>query len=64
MVDSIEKKIIKSYKRKIEDLINSCEKIYDKVHPNGILQERNLEVIQLIKKYKTPSFHLGLTKND
>ena len=30
----------------------------------GILKERNLEVIQLIKKYKTPSFHLGLTKNN
>ena len=42
MVDSIEKKIIKSYKRKIEDLINSCEKIYDKAHPDGILQERKV----------------------
>ena len=42
MVDSIEKKIIKSYKRKIEDLINSCEKIYDKAHPDGILQERKI----------------------
>jgi bacillithiol biosynthesis cysteine-adding enzyme BshC len=42
MVDSIEKKIIKSYKRKIEDLINSCEKIYDKANPDGILQERKI----------------------
>ena len=30
----------------------------------GSLKERDLEVIQLIKKYKTPSFHLGLTKNN
>ena len=30
----------------------------------GFLKERDLEIIQLIKKYKTPTFHLGLTKNN
>ena len=30
----------------------------------GILKERDLEVIKLIEKYKIPSFHLGLTKNN
>ena len=40
--DSIEKKIIKSHKRKISENINSCEKIYDKVYADGIFQERRL----------------------
>ena len=30
----------------------------------GTLNNRDLEVIQIIKKYKTPVFHLGLTKNN
>ena len=30
----------------------------------GNLKERDFEVIQLIKNYKTPVFHLGLTKNN
>ena len=30
----------------------------------GTLHKRDLEVIQIIKKYRTPVFHLGLTKNN
>ena len=30
----------------------------------GTLHNRDLEVIQIIKKYRTPVFHLGLTKNN
>ena len=42
MFDSIDKKIIKSHKRKMTEFINSCEKIYDKVYPAGIFQERKI----------------------
>ena len=30
----------------------------------GTLHKRDEEVIQIIKKYRTPVFHLGLTKNN
>ena len=30
----------------------------------GTLHKRDVEVIQIIKKYRTPVFHLGLTKNN
>lgn len=30
----------------------------------GTLHNRNIEVTKIIKKYKTPVFHLGLTKNN
>ena len=41
-MNSIEKKIIKSYKSKIEDLINTLEKIYNKIYRMVDLQERKI----------------------
>ena len=40
--DLIEKKIVKSQKRKMTEHINSCGKIHEKVYPHGIFQERKI----------------------
>ena len=38
----LEKKIIKSQKVKVKGIINTLEKIYNKIYPDGLFQERKI----------------------
>ena len=40
LMNLLEKKIIKSQKVKVKGIINTLEKIYNKIYPDGLFQER------------------------
>jgi uncharacterized protein YllA (UPF0747 family) len=42
ILESLEKKIVKFQKRNIKTTIKSLEKIYDKIYPKNIFQERKI----------------------
>ena len=42
LMNLLEKKIIKSQKVKVKNIINTLEKIYNKIYPDGLFQERKI----------------------
>ena len=42
LMNLLEKKIIKSQKGKVKGIINTLEKIYNKIYPDGLFQERKI----------------------
>ena len=65
--DLIEKKIVKSQKRKMTEHVNSCSKIHEKVYPYGIFQERILnfsEYYSFTGKYLSKKIYDSITPFD